>query len=239
MSEVNKKLLREYLKDKRNCTDESVLDEMCEYLAYRGVFSVPFDKYLGSVFGSEVAREFRDYYKDGRCIFSGRLVIPLETLDERFIGFVMHDTLTQGKYKYPMQGLFKKDTYFQCVKDSFELAFEKGYVVIVEGVFDEISLSSIEVPAIAISGTSMSKLTAQVINTIPTKVICSDEDTAGRSMYKNCETFLTGNIISLKLPVKDADEYLKTKQGRDNFKQMIKEQEETGWVYPLVKLPEV
>lgn len=234
--ENNRKLLNVFLHDYRHMTDAIARRELIEVLVNRRIFYVPTSSYLSKFFGETVVREFSEYYRGGKCMLTGSVCIPIETVSNDFLGFILNNPQSPVKYRYPMNNTYKKSNYIQISADNYLNAIKLGFIFIVEGVFDELSLTSVGMPAAALSGSSLTYDTAQWLDVIPTKVICSDEDAAGSRLLNSCYKTFTGNVICTKLPTKDIDEFLRLSENRDKLKSKVEQARSYNFMERMINL---
>lgn len=235
-TDINRKLLDIFLLEKRCMVEDKPRARILESLVQRGVFMVPFDSYIKQMHGTEIRKIMSEYYNEKGCIFTGKLVMPLVTLNDKFMDFLLHETDIEAKYIYPVRGVFSKARYMQTTGSAIIDAVNKKYIVVVEGVFDEISLNAIGVPTVSLSGPVLHNNIAMFLDVIPNKIIMSDEDRAGKSLFLQCREKFRGNIVSVSMPCKDIDEYLRVEDNVINLYEKIKYNEKNNWINNFIRL---
>lgn len=237
-SEANSKLLDYFLKRYRRMEDDEARARLKATMIERDCFYVPFDAYIKQVHGKVIRESFRDYYTTNGCLLTNSLCMPLLSVKEEVLGLLMNNPTIQEKYMYPVVGIFQKSRYLQMTKENYIEALRRNFVFIVEGVYDEMSVSSCGVPVVGLSGSSMTRATAQILDVIPNKIVCSDEDDAGRRIFQECQKVFSGKVISVKLPTNDIDEFLRSEENAKLFVDKVTANEVSGWATRIVTLGE-
>lgn len=232
----NREMVDAFLKLKRHMLEDKPREKLTQTLIDRQCFYVPFDTFIRTIHGEKIRKELEPYYGKTGCTLTKKLCIPLKTVNNEFLGLVLHEPDIQAKYIYPVRGGFFKVHYIQSDRNAIKNALSLGYIGIVEGVFDDLSLSTYGVPTAALSGPSIERKTAAILDTIPVKLIFSDEDVAGRKMYQKCRDAFTGTVICVSMPTKDIDEYLREQKNIDNLLKVLDYNKSIGWLNTYIKL---
>lgn len=161
--------------------------------------------------------------KDGRLYdrFRGRLIFPVEDVSGRVIAFggrLMGD----GEPKYlnsPESVVYVKGRNLYALNRAKEAIRKQGYVIVVEGYFDLISLCNAGIThAVATLGTALTKEQVDLIGRYTTHVVALfDPDEAGqKALTRSLPLFLAGNLNAraLVLPDElDPDDYIQAHGG--------------------------
>lgn len=235
-SKPNRMLLDRFVKKYRRTEDEYATEKIVEELATRGAIYTPTDDYIEKAFGAKMKEHFKEFYQNKENELLGCLAVPIFTLNDTHLGFIQNRPKSQVKYKYPESYISKKSTMLFMLSKSFIKALERGYIILVEGVFDEIFITALDEPGCGINGTTLNIQLASIINLIPNKIVIADNDVAGSRMYATLDKRLKGNIVTIKLPTKDIAEYLTNKQNMDTFKGAIDMGRSCGFSSKLITL---
>lgn len=95
------------------------------------------------------------------------------------------------KYITTPSPFFSKDVLFFNFADAYKLSWSEynGYVVLVEGIFDCLSLKSIGLPAIATMGSSVSKVKGELLKSFKKVLAIPDDDATGRKALNRYSKF--------------------------------------------------
>jgi len=154
--------------------------------------------------------------------FRDRLIIPILDHKAKSIGFsarIIAEKKNTGKYINSSESnLFqKKKVLYGLTKETIRLIQDSGYVVIVEGFFDQWSLVKKKIPAVAVMGTAITKFHLSMLSRFCNEaILIMDNDKAGEtSCIKSLQDFYNDdwNIKVFNLPknFKDPDEWLTSK----------------------------
>jgi len=196
------------------------------------------DTYLLDITGGMADLEMYGLYYRETCKFKGRLVIPITGFDGRVYGFVGYDNGNEKeklkesevfvKYLYTGEVAFKKERHMLMSRDEFEKAVDCGYVCIVDGIFDKITLTSLGIPAVSILGSHLSKYHKYYLKYIKKWVVVSDNDSAGKKLFEYCKSVHTDTVQLKFVGAKDIDELMR-KTEKEVLWQAIGEMKITGF----------
>lgn len=176
----------EYMK---SLFSDSYVDELCQLRGYVGKEQRELIKsmQLGccDVEDVEVLGDFRRELglvsdKDN-FIMPGRYIIPVEDLVGNIVALIGYYP-DYKKYITTPSPFFSKECQFFNYKQAYELSWKEfgGFVILVEGIFDCLSLRSLGLPAIATMGASVTKTKGLLLRNFK-KVLCiPDDDATGR-----------------------------------------------------------
>ncbi|MGP1414025.1 MAG: DNA primase [Bacillales bacterium] len=166
----------------------------------------------------------------------GRLVFPISDFDGNIVGFSsrrLDDNNKTSKYINSPElqdGVFHKSTLLYNISNAKEYIKKSGFVYLVEGFMDVISLAKIGVMnSIALMGTAFTKDHLNQLRYLKCKVVlCLDSDNAGQTAMIKIGNILRTNQIDISvinndkeinkkyINYKDCDEILNN-LGKDNL----------------------
>ena len=191
-----------------------------------GAFFVPNNDYLENVLGSAVLDYENGFYsRDGECLWDNCVVLPIPDVFGEFVGLAAFDPINYelahqtnnyefSYYKYTRKDVYRHRYYFYGLKGTFDRAFEDGYVVLTDGVFDTLSFASLGYNAWAALGSGISEQMLAQLRFIRRVIVAMDNDAAGVKMYRFLSRRLDSVCCLLQGDFKDADEMLKSKYSK-------------------------
>ena len=194
-----------------------------EYLGKLGAFIAFNNDYIAQQYEDyeEITNMCTGLYStSGKCIFSNRLVIPIRGFNNKVYGFVGYDNgnncmtdedrIKHIPYLYMSDKYFAKDRFWLINKDEYEDAYHKGYICIVDGIFDKITLQGLGYNAVSLLGSSLTKYHRDYLRYIKNWIVFSDSDLAGNHLYEICKNY-NSNTIQVKVGgAKDIDARLRS-----------------------------
>jgi DNA primase len=174
----------------------------------------------GLVFGEEPKDKFR-----------GRLMFPIISESGRVIAFgarkLFDDDYVQAKYvNSPETRIYNKSKTLYGLSFAKKSIKEKGYVILVEGYLDLISLVQNGILNVAASsGTSLTNLHVKILSRYTNEiVIVYDADKAGQNASRRAIELVLENDLSASIIVlpsgEDPDSYIK-KNTQEAFQELI------------------
>ena len=135
----------------------------------------------GIIDKDDVNPELNLFSEDGFFLLNNRFIIPVEDMVgniSTLIGYYPD----YKKYITIPTPFFSKECMFFNFKQAYELSWSKydGFVILVEGIFDCLSLRSIGLPAIATMGATVSKLKGELLKLFRKVLAIPDDDATGR-----------------------------------------------------------
>lgn len=114
-------------------------------------------------------------------IMPGRYIVPIEDLDGRIVALVGYYK-DYKKYITTPSPFFSKECMFFNYKQAYELSWKEfgGFVILVEGIFDCLSLRAIGLPAIATMGASVTRVKGLLLRNFKKVLAIPDDDNTGR-----------------------------------------------------------
>jgi DNA primase len=216
--------------------NEDCIDEMFLYLKNLGAFYVPYDGYMIEHFGADITDyKYRIYFRSN-CKLTFRLAIPIHLLDNTTVGFIGYtnelDFNEEGvliKYLYPPKEVLEKNKYFFIERDEYLKAIEDGYICIVDGIFDKISLTANGINAVSLCGSSFTTFHQMYLSLIKNIVIIADNDRAGNSLAYAIRRKIPTAARIYQSKTKDIDSFMHDKKSILEIKKVINEMKEEGF----------
>lgn len=162
--------------------------------------------------------------RKGNFILSNRYQIPVEDYAGNLVSLIGYYPDSR-KYITLSTPYFSKDVLFFNFKKAYELSWSKfdGTVILVEGIFDCLSLSAIGLPAMATMGNTVSPIKGEQLKYFKKVLAIPDADRVGRqSLNRNspkgwqvpCNTTFI-KVVGGKLQLEDGT--VLTVKDMDNF----------------------
>ncbi len=198
-----------------------------------GIF-IPNNEYMVRFFGSEVLKpEFDCYSPFGNCYWNNNIIFPVRDILDRIVGISGFNPInkivseeqkdvTINAYRTSNKNVFDKGLHIFSLKGILLRAIEEGYIIIVDGVFDMISLVGEGFISGALLGSSLSEEHVALLRLIPRVYLAEDNDKAGASLGRYLERRLP-NFARIKFTkYKDVDGIIKS-QYREQFVKELRE----------------
>lgn len=114
-------------------------------------------------------------------LLSNRYIIPVTDVADNLTALIGYYP-DYKKYITTPSPFFSKETMFFNFNQAYKLSWEKydGFVILVEGIFDCLSLRSIGLPAIATMGASVSALKKNLLKCFRKVLAIPDDDSTGK-----------------------------------------------------------
>lgn len=126
----------------------------------------------------EYSEELGFYNKNGDLNLNNRFIIPIYGVSGDLVSLVGYYPDRRKYITLPTPFFYKEGMFFNF-KEAYEMS-AGGVVVLVEGLFDCISLSSIGIPCIATMGATVSSLKGELLKLFKRVIAIPDDDPAGR-----------------------------------------------------------
>ncbi len=116
----------------------------------------------------------------GKFLLNDRFVIPVHGVSGDLVGFIGYYP-DDVKYIVCPTPFFSKDCLLFNFKQAYELSWTmyNGYVILVEGLFDCLSLRALGLPALATMGSTVSKAKGIQLNLFNKVLAIPDDDKTG------------------------------------------------------------
>lgn len=167
----------------------------------------------------EHARELGLLSKSGTFLLDDRFIIPVRDIKNNLVALIGYYPDAK-KYITTPSPFFSKSNLLFNFRHAYDLSWQQynGFAIVVEGIFDCLSLRSLGLPAVSVMGASLSKSQGELLKLFRKVLAIPDNDTIGRkSLYKwnvpsnTTMLKLIGGFIEVngvELPVKDMDNFV-------------------------------
>lgn len=230
--EIQLALLEELFRSTRNIPEEFI-KTYTEYCRGMGMFFVIDDKYMKKYFSPQIVEPKYGLYQEFKyCTLYERLAIPLRWLDGEIFGFCGYSITgdEDTKYLYPPKRVFNKDRFLFIEREEMVKAITDGYIFIVDGIFDKISLTVQGYNAVCLGSSYLTLFHREALNTIKHKIIVPDNDSAGKSLSKMGKRYLRNCITLTQSKEWDIDDYLKQPDNMSTLSEAFMELEKEGFL---------
>ena len=125
-----------------------------------------------------------------RFLLDNRYIIPVEDIAGNLVSLIGYYPDIRKYITLPTQ-FFSKEVMFFNFHQAYELSWSKfhGLVIVVEGIFDCLSLRSIGLPAMATMGADVSKTKGELLKLFSKVLGIPDDDKVGRkSLNRHTKT---------------------------------------------------
>lgn len=150
---------------------KSLIEEM--ELGYCDIFDI---EELG-----DMRRELGLVSENDIFLLSNRFIIPVEDIGGNIVSLIGYYP-DKKKYITTPSPFFSKECMFFNFRQAYELSWAcyDGFVILVEGLFDCLSLRSIGLPAIATMGADVSSIKGELLKLFKKVLAIPDDDVTGR-----------------------------------------------------------
>lgn len=199
-----------------------------------GGFFVPNDKYLELYFGNSVKSwDFDCYLDEDLCKWNNCLVLPIYDVGGEIVGLCGFNPLKYaeaiesgkksiGYYFYSSGNVFRKGRHVYAPKNGIERAIKDGYVMVVDGVFDALSLTDAGFHAWALMGSKVTQEIIVLLRFVKRVIVLADNDDAGIGLRNVLCKRLHSPEIVIQDYSKDIDGVLKS-EFRDSVIAQLRE----------------
>lgn len=177
------------------------------------------------------------YDDDDDCIWNNCLIFPIKNVVGEIVGLggfnpfryaQAHETQSWDiyYYQYSSKSVFTKGNYLYYAGDSFDKALDDGYLIVVDGLFDAISLNEAGFNAAAMMGSSVTDAIVLQLRFIPNVIVARDNDAAGAKLANTLVAKLKNCVVFNQLENKDIDGALKSENRRivkEKLEKLIKD----------------
>lgn len=121
------------------------------------------------------------YSQKGNLLLNGRYIIPVENIAGDLVSLIGYFPDTR-KYITLATPFFSKEVMFFNFRQAYELSWSEfgGFVILVEGIFDCLSLRALGLPCIATMGATVSQIKGELLKFFSKVIGIPDDDNVGR-----------------------------------------------------------
>lgn len=192
-------------------------------LIKRKMFYIPDADYLVDYFGEDVLNPaYGMYDKYERCRVCYKIAIPIFDFHNDIVSLCFYDNggrcttdeerNSRIKYMYQSYNVFKKDRYFYGLIEDYTNALRDDYIIIVDGTFDQVRLSSLGYNAISLMSSNFTAYHKEYLKTIKHIIVIPDNDSAGVDLYNKIRNERRDTISISQHDFKDIDDFLKLEE---------------------------
>lgn len=224
--EFQTNILKAIIKGIRKIEDPLLIDRLFEKLKSIGAFYVPTSEYMIRYFGPEITEsQYGIFYDSEVCKYTLRLVLPMTLFDGTIVGFIGYtnendvdpEDETFIKYLYPPKYVLDKRRYMYITPEEFKKAYEEEYICIIDGLFDQHSLTVNGINAVSLCGSALTSYHKMYLSTIKHIIVIADNDPAGRKLYNSIKKAFPYAVEIIQTLAWDVDDFMKT---QDNIKKI-------------------
>ena len=119
--------------------------------------------------------------KNGYFLLNGRFLIPVYDISNNLVSLIGYRD-DKRKYITLATPFFSKEVMYFNFRQAYDLSWKEydGLVFLVEGIFDCLSLRSINLPAIATMGSTVSKTKGELLKLFKKVIAIPDDDETGK-----------------------------------------------------------
>lgn len=207
-----------------------------DYMFKIKAFFVPNHDYMVEYFGTEILTSDNGCYYDGDCVWAGKVVIPIRNSLNKIVGLIGYDPVAREmkrdklngvntelvippKYTYSNSRVFDRSS-FLFIPNGYKKMIEDNYAIVVDGVFDAITLGSLGYSSACNLGSSLNDKTLFILSMVDRRLIPYDNDEAGINLYRNIRKALPRTEPIIQGKYKDIDEFIE-REGYLNLKSKL------------------
>lgn len=195
-------------------------------------FYVPNNDYMIEHFGHDIMNPKYDCYTfDGFCKWSHHLVIPIRDVSKKIVGFTGYNPYVKlaydkenktkeeeevakmPRYKESSVLLMDKSKFFICPL-GMKKAIEDGYIIVIDGVFDAISLAEEGFNSFCILGSTLTDEMKFCLSFVDVIYVAYDNDLAGKKLYDRIKLSFPRVLAIRQRKCKDIDDFIKKYPGQ-------------------------
>lgn len=199
---------------------EKVRQLSFEALIKEKALFIPNNEYIMHFTNIDSLNYQNGFYNNDVCIWNGQLIFPIFGVDGDVYGICGFDPAKylQARetgdyslhyYNYSVKNIFNKGNFLFWGDNGFENAFNLGYVILVDGVFDAIQLRRLGFSSAALMGSSLTESIIAQLRFFNKVIIISDNDSAGFKLECNLKKYLNNCIYLRQSFNKDVDGAIK------------------------------
>lgn len=201
-----------------------------DYLLDLGCFFVHNKQYLIDSFGLECVGSHNDFFdNDGVCKYLGTMMIPIRDLQGDVVGFnsfnpfaklkEQEDDYSEVKYNISSKKVFNRNR-FPLIPNGYEKMFKDGYVIIMDGTFDALTLGSLGLNTFCNLGTVFSEYSTFILSFVGRRYLAMDNDRAGLTLFKSINKSIKCYRLSQN-KFKDIDSYVEHCEDKERVRDLI------------------
>ena len=216
----------------KSCYDTDYVKELSELRGYIGEEQKQMieDLEIGAceiprenlVYLGENARDLGLITEKGEFLLNGRYIVPIRDIANNLVALVGYIPDYQPKkYMTTPSPFFSKSCMLFNFRQAYDLSWQmyNGLVIVVEGIFDALSLSSIGLPAVAVMGSALEPAKGELLKFFKRPICIPDDDNTGKKALNRYAKYgwkAPNNALMVNLHGSEIFEGVKLKD-MDNF----------------------
>lgn len=179
-----------------------------------GVF-IPNNEFMLNNFGPEI--QLYDCYRDGLCVWDNAVIFPIKNVNSEVVAFAgfypfeyLDESTGKNYYGYSSKDVFTKGNFLFFPQNNLKKAIQDGYLMVVDGLFDAISLCGHGFNAASLMGSNVTPGIVMQLRLVSNVIVVADNDQVGYDLYKNIKKQIQHTTIFQQDKTKDIDELLKS-----------------------------
>lgn len=165
---------------------------------------LPIRDVMGTIVGFTGYNPYVDIYnKQRKSLRESDKLDSMEELKNKF-----PDIATMARYKESSSVLMDKSKFFICPL-GFDKALEDGYIILVDGFFDCLSLAQDGYNSISILGSSITEYIRFCLSLVRVIYVAYDNDSAGKNLFNRMKSIHPRVYSITQSKCKDIDEFRK------------------------------
>lgn len=192
-----------------------------DYLLSLGAIFIPNAEYITHYLGVRAKESMAGLYYGDVCPWVMFVLLPIRDLSGEVRGLVGWDAYNKYKevsegaqglvsYRVSAKSVFPRDRFFLSDVECLKAQFTKRAVFVTDGVFDAVSLSYRNIPAIALLGSSFSQEILYFLSWYRAVYVCADNDKAGIRLYERLKRASSNVYKVTQNKTKDIEELLRS-----------------------------
>lgn len=184
------------------CRDRGYpLEESAQYDLFKAMNIGYFEADDFEVF-KKYSEELGLFSKKGNFLLNGRYIIPVYDIAGNLVSLIGYYPDLK-KYITLSTPFFSKMCLFFNFRQAYELSWKEynGFLIVVEGIFDCLSLRALGLPCVATMGANVSKIKGEQLKLFRNVLGIPDDDTTGRkslNRYSRTGWKVPDNTVMLK-----------------------------------------
>lgn len=194
-------------------------------------FYVPNNEFMVDHFGPSImSANFDCYDYLGNCKWKYHLVLPIRNIMGEVVGFSgynpyvdlynknkklvgeipkeFEEVSTMPRYKESSSVLMDKSRFFIC-PNGLDKAIEDGYIILIDGFFDSLSLADEGFNSISILGSTISEYVRFCLSLVKVIYVAHDNDMAGKKLFNRAKAIHPNVYSIVQSKCKDIDDFIK------------------------------
>lgn len=191
-----------------------------EWIEKMDAIFIPNNEFMLEYFGQEILEY--DCYRGSVCIWDNALIFPIRGANGEVAGLggffpfdYVDETTDVNYYAYSSSSVFTKGRYLYFPQWDLIHAINSGYLIVVDGVFDAVSLCGCGFCAASLMGSSPTAETFMQLRFVKHVIVAADNDEAGMKLFMKMKKYLKNVTLFTQGVNKDIDGALKSEKSSE------------------------